>query len=96
MAISEENRKRFEAITLPEIRRELVVGNVKYLRVSHGGERDQAQEWVTEQEAKIAQETEARKKQEADAFRVANLTLWAAVAAVLVGIIGVMVTWFQK
>jgi|HubBroStandDraft_4_1064222.scaffolds.fasta_scaffold413962_1 hypothetical protein len=96
MAISEENRQRFEAIGLPEIRRELVVGNVKYLRVSHGGEREQAQEWVVEQEAKVAQEIEARKKRESDAFRMAELTLWAAGAAVLVGIIGVMVTWFHK
>ena len=81
MAISEENRKRFEAIGVSIIRRELAVGNVQYLRVSHGGERDQAQEWVTEQEAKIAQETEAREQRESNATvgeRVTRAAGWGA------------------
>jgi hypothetical protein len=36
MAISEESRKRFEAIGVSRICRELTVGGVKYLRVSRG------------------------------------------------------------
>jgi hypothetical protein len=44
----------------------------------------------------LGEQAKARKQREADTFRYVKLTLWAAVAAVLVGVIGVAVTWFHK
>jgi hypothetical protein len=50
MTISDRNRAYFEAIGLPEIRRELVVGTVMYLGLDNDPRRIEAREWVAEQD----------------------------------------------
>jgi nitrate reductase NapE component len=44
----------------------------------------------------LGEQAGARKRREAETFRYVKMTLWAAVGAVLVGIIGVAVTWFHR
>ncbi len=84
MAISDESRQRFEAIGLDRIRRELVVGNVQYLRVSHAGERDQAREWVDEQDAKVRREQREAQEIEDNRFK----SIWRFnVSLVIIGFV---------
>jgi len=82
MAISSENRARFEAIGLTAIRRELVVGSVQYLVGED--QRSQAREWVAEEEAKAAKQALRARRLEATRFIAGLLVgIIAAVAAMI-------------
>jgi hypothetical protein len=93
MAIPDRDRARYEAIGLHAIRRELEVGNVQYL---HGAvQREQAREWVAEQVAKEELQAQARRAREDKTYHYVQWTFFAALAAVIVGVIGVIVTLFH-
>ena len=90
MVISDKYRARFEGIGLDEIRRELWANSNEYL---HGEEqRSQASEWVAEQEAELKNEIKSCRVREDQTYRYVQWTFFAALAAVVVGIIGVVVT----
>ena len=90
MPISEKNRKRFEGIGLDFIRRELTVGNNFYLPIDPAMQND-AKEWVAEQEI-IRKAERERTNREKLTLKYTLWTLLAAIAAVLVGIAGIIVT----
>ncbi len=91
MPISEKNRKRFEGIGLDFIRRELTVGNNFYLPIDPAMQND-AKEWVAEQEEIIRKAERERTNREKLTLKYTLWTLLAAIAAVLVGIAGIIVT----
>jgi hypothetical protein len=91
MPISENNRKRFEGIGFEVVRREVTVGNVFYLPFDPASQAE-AKEWVAEREREIREAEIARIGREKQSLRYSRRTLVAAIAAVLVGIIGVVVT----
>jgi hypothetical protein len=76
MAISKENRMRFEGIGIADVRHELGVGYVKYL--IGDDQRSQAVEWVAEQDARVEQQKREAKTRESHRF----------VAGLLVGAVG--------
>jgi nitrate reductase NapE component len=68
----------------------LVYDNVKQGAIYNDeAKRQAAFRWLGEQ-------AQARKRSETETLCTVKLTLWAAIAAVLVGILGVVVTWFHK
>ena len=64
MAISENNRERFEGVGLEKIRRELTVGDYHYIPVD-GTTQAEAREWAAEQEAKLEKEKNDARELEA-------------------------------
>jgi hypothetical protein len=54
--ISDKHRALFEGVGLSAIRHELVIGSVYYLGLENDPLREQAREWVAEQEAKLEKE----------------------------------------
>jgi hypothetical protein len=78
MAISSQNRARFEGIGLDAVRHELGVGYVKFLIGDE--QRQQAAEWLVEQDAKAKKDRAFRKR-----VQIASLivSLVAAIAAVI-------------
>jgi hypothetical protein len=90
LPISQTNRKYFEAIGLPEIRRELVVGTVLYLGTDTDRRRVEAREWVAEQEAKLEQEKrEARQREE----KTLEWTIAGVVVAIVAAIAAIIAAW---
>ena len=68
MAISENNRERFEGVGLEKIRRELTVGDYHYIPVDDTTQAE-AREWAAEQEAKLEKEKNDARELEAHRFR---------------------------
>ena len=91
MPVSEKNRKRFEGIGLGAIRRELTVGNNFYLPIDPAMQAE-AREWVAEREREIWEAEQARTTREKLTLKYTLWTLLAAIAAVFVGIAGIIVT----
>ncbi len=91
MAISEKNRKRFEGIGFEAVRRELAVGNNHYLPIDATAQAE-AREWIAEQEKEIRETALARVAREQRSLKYTFWTLVAALAAVVVSIVGVLVT----
>jgi hypothetical protein len=90
VTISDKNRKRFEGIGLEYIKRELTVGNSFYLQTE--AERSEAQEWVAEQEEKIRKAESEHISREKLTLKYTRWTLIAAIAAVVVGVIGIVLS----
>jgi hypothetical protein len=78
MAISSQNRTRFEGIGLDAVRHELGVGYVKFLIGDE--QRQQAGEWLAEQDAKGQTDRTFRKRVQITSLIV---SLIAAVAAMI-------------
>jgi hypothetical protein len=91
MPISEKNRRRFEGIGFEAVRRELTAGYSRYLPIDATSQAE-AKEWVAEKEKEIGETDSARTNREKRSLRYAYWTLLAAIAAVIVGVIGVVVT----
>jgi hypothetical protein len=91
VTISDTNRKRFEGIGLEPIRRELTFGNNYYLPIDPAMQ-SEAKEWVAEQEEIIRNAERERTNREKLTLKYTLWTLLAAIAAVLVGIAGIVVT----
>jgi hypothetical protein len=90
MAISENNRNRFENIGLASIRRELAVGSIQFLGLDEGV-RAQAKEWISEQDEKVRQEKQEAKDLEAQRFNtIRRWTVIAALAGVVAAIAAVI------
>jgi hypothetical protein len=93
MAISDESCARFEGIGVEPIRRELAVGNVFYL---HGPEmRRQAQEWVVEQDAKLAEGTKSGRRIENIKYFVALFVSVVAAVAAMIAAWPVIKEWLR-
>ena len=91
MTVSEKNRKLFEGVGLEFIRRELTVGNNYYIPIDPPTQAE-AREWVAEREKEIR---EAERDRTTCEKLTLNYTLWtllAAIAAVFVGIVGIIIT----
>jgi DNA transposition AAA+ family ATPase len=89
MAISDENRARFEGIGFEHIKRDVATGGVAYLGI--GTVRAEAKEWVEEQEAKSQREQAA--KQNLDNVRFKTILQWtiiAAIASVIAAVTGIV------
>jgi hypothetical protein len=91
MPVSEKNRKRFEGIGLEMIKRELTVGN-NYCIPMDAATQAEAREWVAEREKEIRETERTRTTREQLTLKYTRWTLFAAIAAVFVGIVGVIVT----
>ena len=91
MPVSEKNRKLFHGIGLDAIRREVTVGNNYYLPIDEKTQAE-AREWIIECEKEIQEAERARVDREKHALQYNFWTLIAAVAAVAIGVVGVLVT----
>jgi t-SNARE complex subunit (syntaxin) len=95
MTISDKNRKLFEGIGFEAIRREVTLGNNYYLPIDQAAQAE-AREWVAEQEEKNRVAERIRTARETKVFSYTFWTLIAAIAAVLVGVIGVVVSLLKE
>jgi hypothetical protein len=80
---------------LEAIRRELTVGNNFYLPIDPVMQ-SEAKEWVAEQEEIIRKAESERISREKLTLKYTLWTLVAAIAAVLVGVIGVVLSLLQE
>jgi hypothetical protein len=84
-----------EGIGLEAIRRELTVGNNFYLPIDPVMQAE-AKEWVKEQEQKIRDAEQNRINREKLTLKYTRWTLIAAIAAVVVGVIGIVLSLFLE
>jgi hypothetical protein len=91
VTISDKNRKWFEGIGLDKIRLEITVGNQYYIPIDPAAQAE-AREWVAEQEKEIREAELARTTREKLTLKYSLWTLIAAIAAVVVGIAGIIIT----
>jgi hypothetical protein len=91
MTVSDKNRKFFEGVGLDAISREVTVGFHKYIPIDAATQAE-AREWVAEREKEIREAERARTTREQLTLKYTLWTLFAAIAAVLVGIAGIIVT----
>jgi hypothetical protein len=90
MVISDNNRKRFEAVGKRAIQRELVTGGIQYLGINEEV-RNEAKQWVEEREAK--RERNRTNAREIDQNRFETIRWWtiiAAVAGIVAAVTGVI------
>ena len=101
MAISENNRKRFEGIGLEKIRRELTVGDYHYIPVDDTTQAE-AREWAAEQEAKLEKEKKDARELEARRFRsvlgwtIAGVVVTVVAAAAIIAAGPVIKEWIER
>ena len=89
VTISPEYRKRFEAIGLEDVERELVIGNGKYLIM--GRMREEAQEWVPEERQRIEKLDRRRRRNEAlRYYGMLGVTVIGALAAVVAAVFSIL------
>ena len=91
MTVSEKNRKLFEGVGLEFIRRELTVGNNYYIPIDPPTQAE-AREWVAEQEKEIREAERDRTTREKLTLKYTRWTLFAAIAAVFVGLAGIIMS----
>ena len=89
MLVLEDNIGRVQGIGLDEIGRELVIGNFPNIPI-YETTRAEALEWGSERGRKI-QEV-GRTRREKEGLQYAERTLLAAIAALIVGVIGVVIS----
>ena len=89
MLVLEDNIGRVQGIGLDEIRRELVIGNFPNIPI-YETTRAEALEWGSERGREIQEVGRARREKEG--LQYAERTLLAAIAALIVGIIGVVIS----
>ena len=91
MTVSEKNRKFFEGVGLEVVRREVTVGVHHFIPIDNATQAE-AREWVAEQEAEVRGAELARTTREKLTLKYTRWTLLAAIAAVFVGIAGIIIT----
>jgi hypothetical protein len=91
MTVSDKNRNFFEGVGLDAISREVTVGFHKYIPIDAATQAE-AREWVSEREKEIREAERARTTREKLTLKYTLWTLLAAIAAVFVGIAGIIVT----
>src|SRR6476660_727256 len=90
MLVLEHNIGRVQGIGLDEIRRELVIGNFPNIPIYETTRAEALLEWGSERGREIQEVGRARREKEG--LQYAQRTLLAAIAALIVGIIGVVIS----